>query len=404
MEIWLVNPFDPLPGERFRPGRYCFLANLLTNLGYHVVWWTSNWFHFAKEYRKPESSGIKGNLEIRYIPTPPYFSNISFARLYNHYMYAKGFERESANYGSGPSLIIASFPPIESAAAALLVARRFRCKIVVDIQDLWPHVYLLAFPTYLRSVGKVMLNPIFRKTKAIMQGAGALAGVSEDYIQFGLDQSRQDKEHFLLHLGIDLKAFDKCRSSFAPPASKKAGETWAVYVGTMSRTYDLDIVLNAANHFLRNPSVKIFLAGGGPELERLRMRVHRENLTNVHFTGFLQFCELVHLMLACDIGLNTFRRDAPQAFPNKVFDYFAAGLPIVNSIRGELENALVVSEAGITYESENTRDFIDALEYMVNDELQRRQMAHNARKLAESRYDRNVTYPAFVSFLQEQIV
>jgi len=48
---WIVNPFDPLPGDPDEPeGRYATLARILTGNGHKVCWWTSAFSHRFKKY------------------------------------------------------------------------------------------------------------------------------------------------------------------------------------------------------------------------------------------------------------------------------------------------------------------------------------------------------------------
>jgi len=58
MLIWIVNPFDPLPGEFFKPGRYATLADILIRNGYKVTWWSSNFFHATKLIEKKCLKGL----------------------------------------------------------------------------------------------------------------------------------------------------------------------------------------------------------------------------------------------------------------------------------------------------------------------------------------------------------
>ncbi|NQS89637.1 hypothetical protein HQ584_07610, partial [Patescibacteria group bacterium] len=103
MNIWLVNPFDPLPGESLRPGRYAFMTELLANKGHKVTWWTSNFFHTAKSFRE-EVKENKPNLKIIQLPTPKYKNNIGFKRFWNHYVYARRFGHESRHIKNPPDI------------------------------------------------------------------------------------------------------------------------------------------------------------------------------------------------------------------------------------------------------------------------------------------------------------
>ena len=96
MRVWLVNPFDPLPGDPEQEGRYGTLARMLVDSGHEVTWWTSQ---FSHRFKKPvdrqviESTCSQLGLKVNFIPAPPYTKNVSLARLWNHFLLARRFSR-----------------------------------------------------------------------------------------------------------------------------------------------------------------------------------------------------------------------------------------------------------------------------------------------------------------------
>ena len=403
MNIWIVNPFDPLPGEAFRAGRYAFIAETLVRNGHRVVWWTSSWFHYSKSYRSADDFKQRDDFKVIYIPTPPYRNNIGMARLYNHFKYGAEFRRLAIQDTNSPDIILASFPPIGTATAAITVARKHRCKVVVDIQDLWPEVFLLAFPVNLRPIANILFTPFYWQVRGIMNRADAIMAVSLDYLQAGQRRCETEKPGLSLHLGIDLASFDKRKNSepLSPIIQKRPGVKWIIYIGTMGKTYDLDAIIKSACYLKNKNEIKFIFAGAGPELQRIKEIAKSENLGNVCFTGFLKADELNDLLIKCDIGLNTFAPDAPQSFPNKVFDYLAAGLPVINSISGELREILTQRNAGLWYQSGNPESLVKAIDILLNDDEKRKKMAGNARRLVEEHYDRNKTYPSIIPFFEK---
>ena len=409
MKIWIVNPFDPIPGESFRPGRYAFIAKMLSEKNHKVTWWTSNFFHVTKQYRcsGADSLKINTNLTVKMISTPSYRNNVSFARLYNHYIYGKRFEYEAirVNSSNKPDVILASLPPIDSAAAAIRVSKKLGSKVIIDIQDLWPEIYLFPFPDYTKPVIRLMLNRLFKKTDSIYNNADALIAVSNTYLNRGLQVCKNPKPGLVLHLGIDLKFFDSeiMTKNFSP--TKKNKEIWITYIGTLGKTYDLDTILKAAHHFslYRGNKIMFIIAGDGPDFNRLKNKSIKQGLKNIIFTGLLGFSELVYLLKQSDIGLNAFSENALQTFPNKVFDYFAARIPIINSIPGELQKVLDENQAGLYYKAGDMSSLVEAIEFILNNEQRRKEMSINARRLAEQNYDRNKIYPKVIPFLEELI-
>jgi glycosyltransferase involved in cell wall biosynthesis len=70
----------------------------------------------------------------------------------------------------------------------------------------------------------------------------------------------------------------------------------------------------------------------------------------------------------------------------KIMDYLNVGLPIVTTKKGiegiEAENgkhAIIVDDVN--------EEFIKALEFLIENDSERRRLSRNARKLAEERYD-----------------
>lgn len=48
LSVWIVNPFDDIPGEGLPPLRYWSLARVLAARGHDVTWWTAAWSHRRK--------------------------------------------------------------------------------------------------------------------------------------------------------------------------------------------------------------------------------------------------------------------------------------------------------------------------------------------------------------------
>ena len=45
LSIWVVNPFDDIPGEGLPPLRFWTLCRVLAGRGHDVTWWTADWSH-----------------------------------------------------------------------------------------------------------------------------------------------------------------------------------------------------------------------------------------------------------------------------------------------------------------------------------------------------------------------
>ena len=117
LTIWIVNPFDDIPGEGLPPLRYWSLARILASRGHDVTWWSSTWSHRRKAIRRvPLGIREDEGFAMRLVAVRPYQKNASLARFASHRDFSRTFERlanESIASGqlSRPDLILASLSP-----------------------------------------------------------------------------------------------------------------------------------------------------------------------------------------------------------------------------------------------------------------------------------------------------
>jgi glycosyltransferase involved in cell wall biosynthesis len=106
----------------------------------------------------------------------------------------------------------------------------------------------------------------------------------------------------------------------------------AVYVGALEYWFDAELLAKTARSL---PDVSFVVIGpGSAEGGDL------EHLPNVHLLGARPYDELPAYLQHCDIGIVPFRRDemVDAIHPIKVYEYLAAGLPVVSTRWPELEH------------------------------------------------------------------
>ena len=99
------------------------------------------------------------------------------------------------------------------------------------------------------------------------------------------------------------------------------------------------------------------------------------------------------ILSQCDIALNPLKKGAAQSIINKVGDYAALGLPVVNSLQNEeYQNLLNKYDAGISVEAENPTVMCDAIDCILSNDINKKELKINSRLLAEERFDRKKCY------------
>ncbi len=129
-----------------------------------------------------------------------------------------------------------------------------------------------------------------------------------------------------------------------------------VYMGSFFYFSGLVDALDAfAEVSKSSPNLKLLLIGGGEQDSELRQKVEALGLAaKVMFTGFVSYNELPRYLKIADIAVNTLEPTlvANVAFPNKVLQYMAAGLPVVSTRLDGLEQTFG-ERAGITWASDS---------------------------------------------------
>lgn len=390
MKVWINNPFDFLPGAGGRLQRFGLLSQALARAGHDVVWFSSDWCHLRKCRRSAPGREIirkemrladeDGEVEIRVQKTLPYYRNISWGRVRSHLSYERGWPRE-ANGERRPDLIVVSMPPMGTAK----IARRWRVPVVIDIMDIWPDTFYRTLPRAVRFLGPVIFFPLKSFMRTCYRDAQGVVAVTPSYVK---KTGRSDCRVF--PLGITLPSWK------ARPRQKNF--TFC-YIGNLGWSYRLDVCVEALKLFQKlGVPVSLEIAGDGPQREYIQSCV-QEGLP-IHYHGLLAGQELDALLDRADCGIVPMLSGMGVGIPNKVFDYAAHGLAVLNGLKGESEKMVLKYGAGSCYEVDQPDSFVKgALPIIQNPELWGR-MCSGSRRMAEERFDASKIYPEYVAWLE----
>lgn len=408
MRIWLVNPFDPLPGEKEQLGRYAYLARCLRDGGHDVTWWSSRFSHRFKRNVDAElvnRAAEEWRIRVRLLDAPPYGGNVSFSRLRNHRILAQQFDAAARNE-TPPDLILASAPPLELAAAATRIAAAARIPSVIDIQDQWPDNFARVLPRFAKPLRGLLLAPYYAIERTAYQSASAIIGVAEGYVERGITVGGAKRWSGSFPLGVDLADVDAAmtrgRARYADRWVKPADQTWLLYSGSLSHAYDFMTVVRAAIPAQREfgERVRFLISGTGELADEAARLVQAEGLRQVTIAGFLEFDEYAALLAQADIGFNASFPDALIYLPNKIFYYLAAGAAVLNTIPGECARLVAEHQCGLTYSAGDVDGCYAAIRTLLSNGARRKAMGAAARRLVETQLDRKIIYARLVEFLE----
>jgi glycosyltransferase involved in cell wall biosynthesis len=412
MNIWLFQVGEPYPFmEEVQMMRTGLLAQHLANRGHNVLWWGSTFYHPRKEllFKSEADISIQSNLCIRLLEGITYKHNLSFRRYAHHKKLAKRFS-SLAEHQSPPDLVLASLPLHDFAYEAVKYANLNCIPAIVDVRDLWPDFFLKLLPKHLTALGKLIFANDFYRTSYALKNCDVIYSISNSYLNWALGYAKRD---------LDPNK-DKVYPIGSPPligAERNASKTEKIsnilslenkivfgFIGTFGKTYDLNILLQAAEYLFKNKIDNIYFLVAGDGDSFLDISRLAKNFGNIKLTGWLNKSDIVEFMQTIDVGIVPYTKRAPQSLPNKPFQYLAAGIPIISSLQGELSDILVNNEIGLTYESENLDSFLAALQKLASDSILRTMMGTNALVSFNTLYNSDIIYDRMVSHLERIVL
>lgn len=414
--FWITQMGELLPGidGNIRDYRHMYLAKLLAEQGHEVVRWSTTFEHFGKKFRchSPITIKLAPHLTLRLLHAiPAYNKNISFARYRQQRHAAKLFLAEADSWPK-PDLIFAGVPVPEWAEACCIYGKKHGVPVVVDVQDLWPDIYLSVFPRIIRPIAAALLSYEFRRSERIFRAASGITAVSETYLHWALQRAGREggNQDGCFPLGAfpimatDITATREAEHVFCARYGIPLKAMVVAFVGTFGVSYDLHTIVKAARilHSQGERSVHFVIAGDGQQMVSLRKL--SQGLPNVTLLGWVDQSAIKTLCGLASVGLCAYSAHALQSIPYKPIEYMAAGLPLLSSLKGEMRSILEKEQCGVYYAPGDPIMLAESVQWYLNNPTERVTMGQKARDLFERRFDAAVIYPEFVRHLERLIL
>lgn len=371
--------------------RYVYLATLLHEHGYEVDFITSGFQHWEKRQRDVEHFDAGTDAyTIRFIEEPFYPKNMCPQRIWAHHVVAKRVAKYFDEHHDF-DLIYCQIPPNDVAREIGKAAHRFKIPFVVDVNDLWPEAFHVAFDVPVLS--DILFAPFYRQAKAVYQMADAVVGTSDEYRERGLRDARTGIPSETVYVGNQLCEFDAGVVANALQIDKPIDEIWVSYAGTLSACYDLETLVRAMAMVQKtHPEAKLQILGDGSERDNLKAAAHSSG-AEVVFHGYLPYSQMAAWLSKSDITINSLVEKAAQSIVTKIGDYLAAGKPMVNTSCSKEFRAKVEADGfGVNVKPGDAEGMAGVLVDLIEDPQRRSRMGERARAIAEEQFDRPHSY------------
>lgn len=392
--IFLANFPSILDGSP--KGRFINLAMLMHQRGHDVEVVVSDFEHGVKTHRRDMEN--KYPFRLTFLHEPGYSGNVSPQRLWSHYIWGLNVERYLKNLKKLPDVVYAALPTFTAGRLAGKWCNKHNVKYVVDVQDLWPEAFKVAFRNPLLHSA---FKPMEWIANAAYKSADYVLACSNTYRDRALSVNRKCKEGLTVYLGNNGEIFDLGKEQYH--VNKPKDEFWIAYIGTMGYSYDIKLAIDAiklAEREKLSKRIKFIGMGRGPLLEEYKKYAEKSGIA-YEFTGPLEYKVMVGMMCSCDAVINCLRPGAAQSITNKVGDYALSGLPVINTQENmEYRNLVEEWNCGINCICGNVQDTANAIVKLVENPSLCEEMGRKARELGEMKFDRRNTYLNIIKLLE----
>ncbi len=258
-------------------------------------------------------------------------------------------------------IVMGTSPPIFQAFSAWIVASTRRCPFLLEIRDLWP--------AFAIDMG-VLKNPVLIKLSRWLEQflysrAHHILVNSPAYLDYLVSKGVEAEKISLVANGVDPDMFNPSSEGKAIRERLKLKDKFVVtYAGALGLANDIQTILRTAGRLKERKDILFLLVGDGKERKALEMMSEEAGLSNVTFTGSVPKETIPEYLAASGACIATLM-DIPMfrtTYPNKVFDYMAAGRPTILAIDGVIREVIETAKGGFVVPPGDDTAMAEAIE------------------------------------------
>lgn len=189
-----------------------------------------------------------------------------------------------------------------------------------------------------------------------------------------------------LHNFIDLNDYNV----------KTEDEGYALYYGRIIKEKG---ILNLIKAFKDIKNAKLYIAGDGPDIEKVKKYIHKNNMEeSVKLLGFLssdkvkEYVRKARFIVVPSIWY--------ENCPYSVLETLAIGKPIIGSNLGGIPELVKDNETGLIYNYNNVKELEERMNKLFNNKEIALQFGKNAKEIAKKDFSKNEYYNKIINIYE----
>jgi glycosyltransferase involved in cell wall biosynthesis len=303
---------------------------------------------------------------------------------------------------SDVDLIMGTTPPIFQAVSSWVVSLVRRKPFLLEVRDLWPEfgigMGVLKNPIII-AMSRWLENFLYARATHILVNSPA-------YRKYLLEKGIPERKVTFIPYGTDVEMFNPRVDGTEIRRKLGVDDMFVVlYAGALGAANDIYTILRAADRLRNELKIQFVLFGDGKERVNIEEEVRRRELANVLLAGVYPKREMPFVLASSDVCLAILQNIVMfrTTYPNKVFDYMAAGRATILVIDGVIREVIETSRGGVFVEPGDDEQLANTVLELSRDPERVRQMGRDAREYLVQHLDRRDRLDETLRFLQSLV-
>ena len=294
-------------------------------------------------------------------------------------------------------LIIATSPQFFTALAGRHLAFWKRKPWIMEVRDLWPE----SIKNVDAMNDGLMMKYLEWEERRCYKKANGIVTVTDTFKEIIERKGIKDKFKVIKN-GANTELFSPGPKN--RELIKKLGfENKFIigYIGTHGLAHKLDFIIKSASK-VEDDEIHFLFIGSGAEKKHIVNIAENHHLKNVTFLDPVSKSEIVKYISIIDVALIPLKRSElfKTVIPSKIFENAAMQKPILLGVDGESRSIIEKYKAGLYFEPESEKDFLEKLKMMKENRQAYIDMQTGCLNLAKA-FDRKKLASDMLEFIQQ---
>lgn len=379
MKIWIINHYA---SDTFfdNGGRHYSIAKYLKKKGHQPIIFCCNAKHgvdqsyFNLKGLWKETKHPKIDVSYVFIKACTYLGN-DIKRILNiieFYFNIKKTAREYEKLYGKPDVIYASSVHPLALVAGIQIAKKWGIKCVCEVRDLWPES-IVEYSN--KSKYNLVILALYQLEKWIYRKAYRVVFTMEGGIKYIEEKKWQTQVDLrkirYVNNGVEIEEYNYARDNYKIKDEDLENNDIfkVVYAGSIRKVNNLERIVECARSLKKTvPHIKILIWGDGNEKELLENRCKELGLDNIVFKGHVEKKFIPYILSKADVNLIHWNFTPLMRFgmsANKLFDYLAAGKPILSDVNSAY-NLISDYKCGIVVKDDSVESICQGIFELAN--------------------------------------